>query len=967
METIDSAFPEFQASVLQSKKRWDRRLAPLCGILAFLFFVLLTPFHSLPPGAPAELTATAMGLPAQTPPFHLIWRSLAAVMSCIPLGTMTARLALLSAICSAIAVSLIYLVAVELMMYRLIPNGTSIDCRKLRAVQIGAVVAAMAFAISSPATLAATRASLRALDALLLLTPVWLFLRYYAGGSLLNLLLAGLVCGLGMGENPECCGIMIALLLAGIALLWRQDRSTLPMLAFAGLALAILLLVYPGLCYLSQLPGGDLPQLLHSLYSQFRQDYLASRTAMLICALSALPLLLGLATMNQTLNYGEEYESLLTLSTLATASLLVLTNAFPSFQFFALLTPEPPVIPYLFAAMTAGFVAGSWWVIAFSHVTTHGEPDEPDLYHPGVPHFVRGVGYSLAIAITSGVVFAGFLTLHALHNRPDWYPQRCAESILQNLGTRHWLFGRTPVNTHLAVLAQDRRVPLRIVPLTADDSWSTWCQQRVAQAVAHEATFEGLDRQQLQESLSLGPDVFLHTWLLADPQATDKLVIAGPPLTWTACGYNPVPSPYFFSGCAAATLPAGDFVDQAVRAELMRQQAASGKLQDATTLDVLASAGQALSDAAAYATSAYRRAGDKHAAAQLATYWSAPRTPSSARDHYATPLSWLWETTILPGRPERADILHTIRDDALLAAMDQKEDAAYIARRSSAAAGRTPTPADYAELYALARNSTDLAMINQGFSWLAQLDQAGAPASQLLCLRAEANIALAGGIAQAIALLQEATANAPHDLWAWHLLIAAHLQRGEIAQAANELLPAMEKNAGGVTNDLIRLTQAIVLCARGGTSLPTARNLFVEVANANPGLLVAREWALRLDVLLNDAAATTRDANILVACDENHAQANFILAGMAMRTRQMVEADRRFRQSLTGAITPQALTGRARLYCQQRKYTEALQLARKATTDYPAHLDGWLVLGDALEATGKPGEAAVVRSHGAAQ
>jgi len=53
METIDSAFPEFQDSVLAGKRSGDRLLATLCGMLAFLFYWLLTP-HYLPPGAPAE-------------------------------------------------------------------------------------------------------------------------------------------------------------------------------------------------------------------------------------------------------------------------------------------------------------------------------------------------------------------------------------------------------------------------------------------------------------------------------------------------------------------------------------------------------------------------------------------------------------------------------------------------------------------------------------------------------------------------------------------------------------------------------------------------------------------------------------------------------------------------------------------------------------------------------------------------
>ena len=967
MQTIDSAFPDFESSVLQNKTWCDLLLAPLCGLLAFLIYWLLTP-SCLPPGAPAELTATVMGLPAQTPPFHGLWRCLAALLAHLPLGTVSYKLTLLSAICSALATSLVYLVSVELMMHRLIPHGTSIDRLKVRAVQIGGVVGALAFAVASPVALAATRASLRSLDVLTLLVPIWLFLRYYKGGSVVNLLLAGAACGLGMGENPGCAGVFFALVFCGIVLFWRQDRSTLPMLAFAGVALVLMLLVYPGLCYLQHLPGGDVTQLLKAHYHEIRMDYRASRTGMLICVLAFLPLLLALATMNQTLNYGEDYESLLTLSTLATASMLVLTHAFPSFRTYALLSPEPPVLPYLFAAMTAGFVAASWWTIALCHTTTGGEPDEPDLYHPGAPNVVRGFGYGLALAITAGMCVAGFVTFKALRGRPDWYPQRCAEMILQELGERHWLFGYTPVNTHLAVLARERHFPLQIVPLAAEDfatdnPWSSRMRLEIEKALQQDTCFAGLDPARLADALAMGPEAFLRTWLLLDPRAPDKLVIAGSPLTWAACGFTPVPALFFFSGSAAMSTPPVAFADQLFQAEQMRQQAESSRLVDGTMVNVLAAAAQALSDSAAYAGAAYRRAGVTNGAAILDAAWaSSPLPTSGQRSLLATALAWIWETTVLPGRPERGDILHTIREQALLEALDQKDELAM--RRAPAGGGRkVHAVRDFSELYARARTSADLATVNRTFAWLAQLEQGGAPASQLLVMRAEANLALAGGVTQADALLREVIGSFPRDLWARHLLVAASLQRGDVDRAEQELLPAMEKAAGNRANDLLRLTRALVLCARGKTSLRMARDLFVEVADANPDLLVAREWALRLDLLLNDASAITRDAGILVACEPNHAQANEVLAGLAVRSHQWVEADRLYRQSLTGAMTPQAMVGWARLYCLERKYAEALQLARKATAEYPVYLDGWLVLGDALEATGKPGEAAVVRSH----
>jgi tetratricopeptide (TPR) repeat protein len=963
METIDSAFPDFQPAVLISKQRVDRLLAPLCAVAAFAFYWTLTP-ACLPPGAPAELTATAMGLPAQNPPFHLIWRALAAGMTAIPYGTMTAKLALLSALLSALATAMVYQVSIELLMHRLIPNGTNIDRLKVCAVHLGGLTAAMAFAAASPVVLAASRASLRCLDVVLLLVGTRLFLRYYDGGSVLNLVFSALVCGLGMGENPGCCVVFAAILLAGIFLLWRQDRSTLPMLAFAGLALLLLLLIYPAVGYMWHVPGGGVGSLLGGHFSEVLQDYAASRTGMLVGSLSLLPLILALATMNQTLNYGEDYESLLTLSALAVASLLVLTNAFTSFRVFALLNPDPPVLPYLCAAMTAGFVAAGWWTVAISPSQPSEDVDDLDRHHPGTPHVVKGFGYGVVITLSVAILFAGLLTYKAIRGRPDWYPQRCAETILSELGARHWLFGHTPANTHLAVLARDRQQPLHVLPLTADGTWSPQFRDRIGRALQQDEALSGLDRVQLAEALALGPDVLLRTWLLADRHAHEKLAIAGPPMLWESCGFTPVPSLFFFGGSSRPCPVPPPFAERLLQAERTRQRAGSSWLVDETMTRILTGADVAFSASAAYAIGTYRASGDAPAASRLAATWNLPRTTTPSYRVFAAPLTWIWEATVLPGRPERSDILHTIREEERLLAQELKDDPA--GRRTAGGLTRALyTPGDLTELYSLARGSADMAMVNQTFSWIAQLEQNGAPGLELLLLRAESHMALTGTVDQAVALLQEAVARRPHDLWAWHLLVASQLQRGNAEAVERETLPAMERAAGGETNLFVQLSRALVLGSRGGSSARTARDLFATAADAHPDLPIAREWALRLDMLLHDDAAASRDAGILVASDEDHPQANYQLAHAALRNRQFAEAERRLRQSLTGTMTPQAMVARARLYCQWRMYTEAMQIARKATSEWPDYADGWSVLGDALEATGKPGEAAVVRSRAA--
>jgi len=212
--------------------------------------------------------------------------------------------------------------------------------------------------------------------------------------------------------------------------------------------------------------------------------------------------------------------------------------------------------------------------------------------------------------------------------------------------------------------------------------------------------------------------------------------------------------------------------------------------------------------------------------------------------------------------------------------------------------------------------------------------------------------------------LQRATETYPHDMWSWHLLATAYLQHGDTTTVERVILPSMLRVCNNPNNEFIILTRALLLTIRGGSFQSQARDLFVQAADANRDMTAAREWALRLDMLINDDAAIRRDADLLVSCDEFHPQANYALAILAIQNMQLAEADLLFSRSLAGAMTPQAMVGRARLCCQRRMYLDALELAKKAKVEYPSYPDARTVLADVFEKMGKPNEAEVVRSEG---
>ena len=964
MDPTDSAFPDFQPAVLAGKRRMDRVFAPLCGLAAFGYALLLLS-RALPSGAPAELTAGALGLPAQAPSFHVLWHALTWLAALLPFGSMPLKLSVLDAGCTALSAALLYQVVVELMMHRLIPHGTRFDRLKVRAIQIGGIVSALAYATSLPVVLSATCASLRALELVPVTLSMLLFLKYLDGARVSHLLAAATVCGLGMGESQSSIIAFMVLCVWGIVALWHQERSSLPMLAFAGLALLLAMLVYPGLAYLAGLPGGGPGALLLMQWQSLVQDY-ATRTGLFLVALSLFPLILTLATLRQTLNYGAEYESLLTNLALSIAAVLVLANVFPSFSFYALTSPEPVVLPSFLAALTAGFVSAFWWVLGFSLHAPRESADEFDQRESadGSLRIAKGMGYGGAITFGAVLIVSAGLTVNTLRQRPERFAQQLAETMFRDLGARSWLFGTTPANTTLAILARENHRPLYILPLIADRFWTTQRQDQVRRAVMHDTTFDGLDRHQLLESLNLGPDVFLRTWLLTDLQAVNKLAIAGPPRLWASCGLSAVPATYFFTGALRSTPPAPGLVTQLRIAADERQPVVDDRQVDRALATMSEWSEQARSSSAAYAAALWRSLGDTNAAAAASLQCKGSAIlPVPQRLLLAAPLSWLWEATLPAGRLEQRDILHVIRQAESLRSEDADDDLA--ARHGAAMASRpTRNPTTTADVYLLARISADQAHMDETFSWLSRLEQEMPDAVGLQALHAEACLAVTGSVSQAEVVLQKLTTDAPRDMWARHLLAMAELLGGRLDKVERDLLPAMTQAAGSADNDFVRLTRALALCVHGGVSNQrSARDLFVQVADANPDLLVAREWALRLDVQLDDEPAIRRDARVLADCDENHPQANYVLAQLAMRAMQLAEAERLFSRSLAGAMTPQAIVGRARLCYQRRLYADALQLARKATNEYPAYPEAWMILADVLDRMGKPSEAEVIRSR----
>jgi hypothetical protein len=199
-------------SAAMVQRRWSWRLALGVGAVALVVYVA-----TLAPGLTFEnngadggdLIAAAYNLGVPHPPGYPTYTLLAWLFTRLPVGAIAFRVNLLSAVCAAGAVALLYACAQHLLpvaeQFRLLlPTAT-----------------ALTFAFSSLLWSQAVIAEVYALLALFAALLLWVLLRWRAGGSNRHLWLAALVLGLGLGNHLT----LIFAAPAALILLWPQrDR-----------------------------------------------------------------------------------------------------------------------------------------------------------------------------------------------------------------------------------------------------------------------------------------------------------------------------------------------------------------------------------------------------------------------------------------------------------------------------------------------------------------------------------------------------------------------------------------------------------------------------------------------------------------------------------------------------------------------------------------------------------------------
>ncbi|MCK4857223.1 MAG: DUF2723 domain-containing protein [candidate division Zixibacteria bacterium] len=214
-----------------------------------------------------QLTAAELGIPHN--PSFPIYLLLAKLFTLIPLGSAALMVNLASAFFSALAVMMLYLLAVALVK-RITPES--------RLVQPLSLLAALVYAVTYGVWLQSVRAEVYALNAFLTLLLIWLVVKYHYGeiDSLRFACLTGLIGGLGLANHYLLLGAVIAPVLLATIIYHHRFLLTVRMIGAMMLFCLIGLSAYLYLpireSFSPLLSWGDFSSLEASLKSILRLD-----------------------------------------------------------------------------------------------------------------------------------------------------------------------------------------------------------------------------------------------------------------------------------------------------------------------------------------------------------------------------------------------------------------------------------------------------------------------------------------------------------------------------------------------------------------------------------------------------------------------------------------------------------------------------------------------------------------------
>ncbi|MEI6563137.1 MAG: tetratricopeptide repeat protein [bacterium] len=513
-------------------------LGPLMGILALGLYVI-TLSRGAYPGESANLMAVELGLNPLGASSHLFFGWVVDLVARLPFGTLVDRLNLLSAVCAAGAVGLFFRIISDV-VWALIPINDRTVRAANRASLLAGVAGCVALMGAIPFWYAANRFHPAAFDVLalfilakLLLTfvrraPVWAGLAFaFLYGAFVVEFATLIVFG-----PLVLAGILYALWING-DLRWRR------VLPIAGcLALGTLLYI-PAAWHMQ---GGKAFQLSQSggfwqaLYFVFKGQYQLIATSLpqigwlLVILVGIVPWLAVLVVARRGLNEERDW-GLYILHVILTAVVIAVLFNVPFSPWRLLGASRLLVTPYVLLASCFGYLVAYW--LLFSRLFfQNAEEDEG-----GKLWFREYGGMVPGLLLMATALVAGGLNFSSADARAAGVLNQYAQSVVKTAVGRDWLVTDGVMDSNLQLAAREMGVPLRLLNLQLGNN-----------ALYMKQIAGSFDDVRLKSLAEVDGQAFIREWMDSDTNFAQHVSLISFPDLWLAASLQPVPNCVLFNG-----------------------------------------------------------------------------------------------------------------------------------------------------------------------------------------------------------------------------------------------------------------------------------------------------------------------------------------------------------------------------------------------------------------------------------
>lgn len=973
-------------------------LGPLMGILALvLYWVTLS--RGAYPGESATLMATELGLNPLATSGHPIWSWLVDLVERLPLGGISTRLNLLSAICAAGAVGLFFRIIADA-VWAVIPVN-DLNCRAAnRASLLAGVAGSVALMGAMPFWYAANRFHPAAFDLLILLILAKLLLTFIRRAPVW----AGLVFALLYGAFAVEFATLIIfgpLVLVGLLFgLWiNGDLRWGRVLPLAGCLLLGMLTYLPAARMMQGSEAYQLSQaggFWHAFYLVAKGQYqLIAKSLpqvgwLLVIIVGIVPWLAILVVGRRGLNEEKDWGLYILHLILTGVVVSVLFNV--PFSPWKILGPwRLLVTPYVLLACTFGYLVAYWSLISRLSFLGAEEDEKGKLW------WREYGGLFPAVLLLATAVWAGILNFPVADARPAGVVNAYARSVVKAAAGREWLVTDGMLDSNLKMAARETGSRLRLFNL--QQGGSDLYMRQLAQS------FEDVRMKSLAEVDALA---FLRQWVETDPGFAGKVAFLNYPDLWLAAGLQPVPQLVLFTGVKAvqelepgtlwnqhqdywkspflkelATLRGEDpmlapiagaiirhlslvannlgvvledagWRDQAYGAYAKARDLEPGNISALLNQLTMAQRGYAAPDAEKVKAD-FKEFTDT--LKQKLQIWQLSRVYGYVRmpEAYAN-LGMTWVFSGQPGMAvagyKRAIELAPDRKDQL----SQGLAMAYLAQDAQQGEDilrglLEKDPRNRGLLLSLARLDARKNRFDEASALLDRAQKAGVPKERIAMEYAVMHLA-AGEVGKARVILQELVDLRPELTPAWAMLAAVVMQ-----QKDTKAVEECERKLKRAKNQDFITTVVLGQIALGRSQYSEARNHIEQALKMQPNTPVLAELLLRLDVQEGRRDLAEGHIRALLLQDPGHAYANQVLASIQLERKEYAKAENSLRKSLERKRDPLVLNDLAWTLQEKGELDEAEGLVREALGLQSNVGTAWDTLGVILLKRGKLPEA----------